>query len=195
MKYFLILLLTVFSHCANKQENSVAKLTVHDPIEKLKEDEVKNNLGVLKIDRLWEILTQKDGCLTGGQYVIRGQFGGEGCIMSNSVVWQLFFKMPKADLTKFLVTRLDKRDTTRVHTCPFFMATEGELATYALQAIHKKNWFDFGEFRVYEQKVSNPKTEMLSSRDNFQGYLNDKVLTNPREREKLKNIWLNELKK
>ena len=195
MKYFFIIILLSTISCSKIKENDNVKLTDQNSIEKLKEIKIKNNFDKLLTENIWQILINKKGCLTGGQYVYDGKIGGEGCIMSNSIEWKLFFMRPKDELTNFLVTRLDKRDTTKVHTCPFFLATEGELATYALQGVHRKNWFDFDEFKIYEQKVSNPKNEMLGSRDNFQGYLNDKVLTKTKEREKLKRLWLNELKK
>ncbi len=195
MKYLAFLVLILLISCSEKQKANNDNLKVSKSIEKVEENEIIENFGNLKIDSAWRILTKKNGCLTGGQYVQNGKIGGEGCIMSNSIEWKLFFKRPKDELTKFLVSRLEKRDTTRVHTCPFFLATEGELAIYALQGVHSKNWFDFKEFHIYKEIVSNPKSEIISNRDNFQGYLNDKVLTNFKEREKLKKLWLNELKK
>ena len=163
MKYFLFFILTFLIFCSKKQENNNVKITDKNSIEKLKENKIKNDFDKLVIDNIWKILIEKKSCLTGGQYVYNGKIGGEGCVMSNSIEWKLFFMRPKDELTNFLVTKLDKRDTTKVHTCPFSLATEGELATYALQGVHGKNWYDFDEFKVYEQKVSNPKKVPFSN--------------------------------
>lgn len=154
-----------------------------------------NEYRTLEIDSLWKILRQKDGCLTGGQNIIHGKFGNQGCVLTNSKEWEAFFSKEKEELTLFLVDKFKSKDSTNTHTCPFFNATEGELAVYALQGIHNKNWFEFNEFRKYEQKLkSYSENEIRGNRDTYQGYLNDYILTDPKERKILEEIWLKEIK-
>ncbi|SMC57144.1 hypothetical protein [Moheibacter sediminis] len=120
------------------------------------------------IDSLWNVVVNKDGCLTGGQYSKNGKFGNEGCVMDNSKEWKALFEVQKYNLSYYLLSRLDKTDTTIVHTCPFFMASEGELAVYTLQRLYNKNWYDFDEFSDYLAR-SNKKQEIpVSNRDNLQ---------------------------
>ncbi|MCD8045023.1 MAG: hypothetical protein LUH10_18490 [Tannerellaceae bacterium] len=69
------------------------------------------------------------------------------------------------------------------HTCPFFTTTESELAVYALQKIHRKNWYDFPPFREYKDKSGT------SSRDNHQQWLQD-LLYDPETRTQLAGLWL-----
>ena len=147
----------------------------------------------VSIDSLWQIVKHKNGCLTGGQYVENGEIGSEGCIMTNSPEWYALFNKPKSELTNFLITKLEKRDTTNVHVCPFFSATEGELAIYTLQGIHKKNWFDFEPYKKYIEKVNDESNfQLLGNRNSYQGYLNDSILTNKKEIERMSELWLQE---
>lgn len=146
-----------------------------------------------KIDSLWNILIHQNGCLTGGQYHKDGRFGNEGSIMERSVKWKNFYKLPKDSLTYFLLSKFDKTDSTSIHTCPFFNATEGELAVYVLQRIHGKNWFEFPEFQEYEIRNNNPPELPIGNDFNFQNWLNKEILQVPSERKKLQDYFLNEL--
>ncbi len=195
MKNILLIFLIFLFSCSKKSDENQVTVTDKNSFEKSEENKLKKKLEIIEIDSLWKIVINKNGCLTGGQNVENGEFGSEGCIMTNTMEWKVFLEKPKNELTEFLVSKLDKKDTTKVHTCPFFLATEGELANYALQGVHKKNWFDFAEFKIYKDKVQNPNNKMLSNRDNFQGYLNNNVLNVSTEREKLKKLWLKELNK
>jgi len=154
---------------------------------------IERNLNSLSLDSLWTIITQKSSCLTGGQYEINGEFRSEGCVMDESKEWEVLLKEPKKNITEFLLTKLEKTDTTNVHTCPFFLSTEGELAVYTLQRIYKKNWFDFEEFKTYRERAEEPQKLPISNKDNYQGWLQNEVLQNPQKRELLKNIWIAEM--
>lgn len=149
----------------------------------------------ISLDSLWTKVTSNSSCLTGGQYQVNGKFNSEGCILDHSEDWEILFNSPKSSLTEFLITKLEKSDTTAVHTCPFFLATEGELAIYALQRVYNKNWFDFDEFKIYKERADSPQAIPLSNRDNFQGWLQDEVLQNPEKRDLMKNLWAAEMNK
>jgi len=182
--FFKILIVIITISCSNsKMKNERISIPYPDSKEQSKWDSENT------IDSLWTILKNKKGCLTGGQYVDNGEFGSEGCVMTTTAEWKLFFDKPKNELTNFLVNKLAERDTTKVHNCPLFMSTEGELAVYALQNIHKKNWFDFKEFERFKIMIAEPKMPPYSNRDTFSGYLNDSVLTNKEELLKLRNVW------
>ena len=86
--------------------------------------------------------------------------------------------------------KFEENDTTKtkVHTCPFFGATNGEMAVYSLQQIHKKNWFDFAEFKEYKNK------EYKSATEQPQMWLQN-ILKNETERKKIAEFYSNELKK
>jgi hypothetical protein len=187
---FLILLIVL---SCNKKENLLNKPTVEINQNTIIVKENINEFELLEIDSLWKILKVKDGCLTGGENIKNGKFGNQGCVLTNSSEWKAFFKKEKVSLTKFLVNKLGSRDSTYTHTCPFFNATEGELAVYALQGIHKKNWFEFYEFKKYEDKLNHYSNDIRGNRDTYQGYLNDYILTNPKERKVLEIKWMNEL--
>lgn len=90
----------------------------------------------INLDSLWQVLVfEKGGCLTGGQRVHDGSFGGEGCVLTDDFKgngWKSFFSQPKEELKDFLIPQLADTSTTRIHTCPFFKATNGEVAVYCL---------------------------------------------------------------
>lgn len=145
------------------------------------------------LEVIWEKLIEQQGCLTGGQYHKNGNFGNEGNIMSNSQEWKSFLNQRKDSLTHFLVAKMDKIDTTAIHTCPFFLATEGEIAVYTLQRIHNKNWFEYDAFQEYEIRFSNPPEPPIGNDFNFQAWLNKEILQNPTKRKVLQNLFLSEL--
>jgi hypothetical protein len=45
------------------------------------------------------------------------------------------------DVAPFLIGRIDSKKATKTHVCPHGLATEGELAVYALQHLLRVNWF------------------------------------------------------
>jgi hypothetical protein len=139
------------------------------------------------------MLKYKEGCLTGGEFVIDGKFGNESCVMTNSTEWQVFFTKQESILIDFLINKIDKKDTTYIHVCPYFAAIEGELAIYALQNILKKNWFDLDEFIRFKALAESPKAPPIGNRDSYQGYLNDSILSNEIELKKMKNAWRDEM--
>jgi len=148
------------------------------------QNEETKRLYKMSDDSLWNHLAfQTGGCLTGGQHVYNGEFGGEGCVMSNKKDWKIFFARDKKQLTDFLITKLTGDTTkTRIHTCPFFEATEGELAVYSLQNIYRMNWYDLEEFKEYQDKESE------NSIENHQSWL-QRILQDEIRREILINCW------
>lgn len=145
------------------------------------------------LDSIWNKIIHQNGCLTGGQYHKDGKFGNEGNIMDRSEKWKKFYQLPKDSLTYFLLSKFDITDSTSIHTCPFFNATEGELAVYALQRIHGKNWYEFEEFKQFEIRNNNPPEPPIGNDHNFQNWLNKEILQVPSERKKLQDYFLNEL--
>lgn len=136
-----------------------------------------------KIDSLWnQLVFDKGGCLTGGQRVRDGKFGGEACVMTDyrrrGVGWKLLFNYPKQELHSFFISKLADTATTNIHTCPCATATAGEVAVYSLQKLHLVNWYDFDVFIEYKNK------EMTSCLDGEQAWLQN-ILITPRERKKL----------
>lgn len=190
MKKYVFFLLLFLISCTEKKksDNTISRKQVL-------EKPSKNTFDSLSIDSLWQIVKDKNGCLTGGQNFVNGRFGNEGCIMTNSKEWKALFNKPKKELTKFLLTKLEKTDTTKIHTCPFFLATEGEIAVYTLQGIHKKNWFDFEPYKKYTLKVQNEENyRLLGNRNSYQAYLTDSILSNKKELNNLSAFWIKELK-
>ena len=94
-----------------------------------------------EIEKKWASLYKREGCLTGGQHW--GPGITEGSIFREKE-WQRFFKISPETAIPFLMTRVNSTEKTKIHVCPFHMATEGELAVYASQHILKKNWYDCG---------------------------------------------------
>jgi len=134
-------------------------------------------------DSLWQYLAfEKGGCLTGGQYGRNGVFGGEACVMSRAKEWEIFFGREEKILTHLLLSKMADTSTTRIHTCPYFNAREGELAVYALQYIHQVNWFDIEPFHSYRDK------EVLQADDNMQAWL-QQILTSEEQRNVLLTFW------
>ena len=143
----------------------------------------------ISLDTLWQSLVfEKGGCLTGGQRVRDGKFGGEGCVLTSTrsasrADWRPFFFHPKEELTEFLITKFADTSKTRIHTCPFFLATNGEIAVYCLSKIHLVNWYDFEPFLEYRDR------EVTDSMDSEQIWL-QAILEDPKQREALIEEWL-----
>ena len=133
---------------------------------------------------LWDsLLFEAGGCLTGGQYVKSDDFGGMGCIMSTSMRWATFFETDS--LAEFLIDKITNDTTkTKIHTCPFFNATEAEVAVYALQSKYKVNWYDFEEFKQYQNRTTE------GSADNHQAWLQE-IINEDYSRSILKEGWRN----
>jgi hypothetical protein len=146
----------------------------------------------ISIDSLWnELVFTSGGCLTGGQHVRKGHFGSEGCVMTEERIggnWKIFFDYPKDQLTRFLIDKFPDTTMTKIHTCPCMMATNGEVAVYALHYVYKKNWFDLNGFNEYS------KREGTGCMDGEQAWLWT-ILANEEQRKLMSEQWLNELEK
>lgn len=167
-----------------KTKKADLKIVEIVPEKRIKKGKQENN----PIDSLWnDLVFKKGGCLADGQYFLKGQTKREGQIL-NKKEWRNFLRKPKKELTEFLITKFTDTTKTKIHTCPFFGATNGEIAVYALQKVHNKNWFDFREFKKYQNK------ETTSAIDNRQSWLL-KILKNSNTRKVLTTSWLKELNK
>lgn len=142
------------------------------------------------ISEMWNILVfENGGCLGGEQYIKKTEINRkEKPLVFSEKNWKKFSNNDKEKLTKFLITKLSDTTKTKVHTCPFFGTTNGEMAVYAFQHIHNKNWFDFSEFKEYKNKESKSAIEQP------QMWL-QKILKNENDRLKLAELFNNELKK
>lgn len=188
---FLLLLLSLFLliNCQSNQDSYPLEGSSKDvnAIASVPETDKYQQLREMSNDSLWHyLLFQKGGCLTGGQYVYDDHFGSEGCVMSRTKEWEIFFGRDEKQLSAFLLNQLTADTThTRIHTCPFSNATTGEVAVYSLQKIHLINWYDFEAFSDYKDKA------IESSKDNPQAWLQD-VLNNTLDRKKLIALWVQE---
>jgi hypothetical protein len=178
----LLLILTLIS-CKNQSElkTEIAQIEKTELIKKTQKD---------SISELWNILVfEKGGCLGGEQYVNETEFKREEKpLVFSETEWKKFSNNDKGKLTEFLITKLSDTTKTKVHTCPFFGATNGEMAAYSLQHIHKKNWFDFSEFKEYKDR------EYGNATDQPQMWLQN-ILKNENERKKIAELYKNELNK
>lgn len=188
---FLILILLLLVNCKTeltekKQEKSrYEQLTEFHTVSGLQQD-LSTEIFEEQIDSLWNLLVfSKGGCLSGGQYVFEGKFGGEGCVMSNATSWNYLFSFNKNQLSEFLIGKISA-DTlqTKIHTCPFFEAIEGEVAVYGLQRLHGLNWYDFDAFIEYQNRHS------INSLENHQVWLQE-ILKDSKRRELLIASWKN----
>ncbi|WP_452222363.1 hypothetical protein [Lacinutrix salivirga] len=130
----------------------------------------------------------KGGCLGGEQYISNKEHKiSEKPLFFSEAEWKNFVNFDKLKLTDFLITKLSDTTKTKVHTCPFFGATNGEMAVYSLQHIHKKNWFDFPDFKEYKNK------EYKSAKEQPQMWLQN-LLKTENNRKKLAELFKGEIK-
>jgi hypothetical protein len=100
--------------------------------------------------------------------------------------WTTFFSFDSTKLTYFLLQKLADTSTTKIHTCPFSMATSGEVAVYCLQRMYLINWYDFQGFEEYEYRDSE------GSKENKQLWL-QAILRDDKKRVTLSECWIKEL--
>ncbi|GHC65227.1 hypothetical protein [Ulvibacter litoralis] len=183
MKYALntLLLFLILISCKNQSE-------LNTEIAQMEETELVKITQTDSISELWNVLVfEKGGCLGGEQYVSETEFKREEkALVFSEKYWKEFSDNDKEKLTEFLITKLSDTTKTKVHTCPFFGATNGEMAVYSLQHIHKKNWFDFSDFKEYQEK------EYGNATDQPQMWLQN-ILKNEKERKKLAELYRKEL--
>ena len=177
----LLLILTLIS-CKNQSE-------LKTEIAQIQKTELNKISQTDSISELWNVLVfEKGGCLGGEQYVSESEFKREEKpLVFSEVDWKKFSDNDKGKLTEFLITKLSDTTKTKVHTCPFFGATTGEMAVYSLQHIHNKNWFDFSEFQKYKDK------EYKSATEQPQMWLQN-ILKNETDRKKIAELYKNKLK-
>lgn len=189
-----ISLLSSIQACTNAETpsgNTNSRLDlVPEPDRELRLEYERNQafLG-MRTDSLWKYLVfQKGGCLTGGQYVREGQRDDANCVMTAAPEWGGFLHREPRELTDLLLSKLADTATTRIHTCPYFMAKEGEVAVYALQQLYEMNWFDFEPFQHYRDSASS------SAMDNPQGWL-QAILQDDDQRALLRSYWQEQTEK
>ena len=185
MKHILkiLLLILTFISCKNQSE-------LKTEITQIEKTELIEITQTDSISELWNVLVfEKGGCLGGEQYINETELKREKKpLVFSETEWKKFSDNDKEQLTEFLITKLSDTTKTKVHTCPFFGATNGEMAVYSLQHIHKINWFDFSEFSEYKDKEYKNATEQP------QMWLQN-ILKNEIDRKKLAELYKNELKK
>lgn len=190
LSYFLFILFSFFFSACSAQTTEKKKTVVPEQVDSTrikttpKQATEENELSKLTIDSLWNYLIfTKGGCLTGGQHVHDGKFGWEACVMTRDKDWDIFFDKNKKELSDFLIEEISSDTTeTEIHTCPFYSAIPGEVAVYCLQKIYGLNWYDFDEFKEYQNK------ETTGSKDNYQAWL-QKILFNKKQRAVLIKCW------
>ena len=181
----LLLILTLIS--CNKQSKSKPELSIKTA-ELTKEFSKPQIQQTNSIPEQWNFMVfEKGGCLGGGQYFKETKREIPTMVFSETE-WKKFSNNDIGKLTEFLITKLTDTTKTKVHTCPFFGTTNGEMAVYSLQHIHEKNWYDFNEFKDPKYKEYKNATEQP------QMWL-QKILKNETDRKKLEELYKNELKK
>ncbi|MEP2935372.1 MAG: hypothetical protein ABJM06_06620 [Gilvibacter sp.] len=141
------------------------------------------------IEQLWISFINSRACIGGFQYVNETSRPiTPNRLAFNRHDWSALAKKDPKVLTEFLMIKFDDTTKTTLHVCPFFQATTGEMAVYALQQIHKINWYDFKEFNQYKDR------DYLSASDQPQMWLRS-ILSDQSERKKLEQLFLEELKK
>lgn len=181
-------MILTFVSCKNQTEtkselnNETVELT-----EKINQSEFQQTDSIAE---QWNfIVFEKGGCLGGEQYVSDKEFKREQKpLVFSEMEWKKFAENEKTKLTEFLITKLSDTTKTKVHTCPFFVATNGEMAVYSLQHIHNINWLEFSEFKEYKDR------EYGNATDQPQMWLQN-ILKDETERNKLAELYRNELKK
>lgn len=141
----------------------------------------------ITIDNLWhKMVFEKGGCLGGQQYFNESNSFIEGDLVFKNKYWEKLKNFDKTQFSNFLFLKLADTTKTKIHTCPFFTATNGEMAVYALQKIHRINWYDFSVFKEFKDKEYESATEQP------QIWL-QKILTNETSKNKLKKLFENKL--
>ncbi|PQV44403.1 hypothetical protein CLV33_1243 [Jejuia pallidilutea] len=184
MKHALNILLLILTLISCKNQSGLKT-----EIAQIQKTELKKITQTDSISELWNILVfEKGGCLGGEQYVNETEFKREEKpLVFSETEWKKFSDNDKRKLTEFLINKLSDTTRTKVHTCPFFGATNGEMAVYSLQHLHKKNWFDFSEFKEYKDKEYKSATEQPQMW--LQNILNKEI-----DRKKLAELFKKELK-
>lgn len=115
----------------------------------------------IPIGELWDVLVNDyGGCLTGGQRIRNGRLGTtEGCVLSKNKNWEAFFKRDKGVKLNFLITQFADTTKSAIHTCPFSLATNGEIAVYVAQEAVGTNWFELPSFSKYHKMMMDGKSE------------------------------------
>jgi hypothetical protein len=151
-KIIAILLILLQFNCAENPNKNVPKTPPQYNADSSKKEVKFYSDAALK--QLWDSLCRKKGCLTGGQYVYQGKFGGEGCAFSIDKQWKDFlYNTNKEQLATFLITQIPDKKETKTHACPFSLAKKGELAIYCLQGLFLVNFHEL----TPELEVSNKK--------------------------------------
>jgi len=196
----MLLLLIAITSCSQKESVKVNSGITSEDIQVTKTrpshvrtgpiyDSTLDNSRSLK--SLWnELVFEKGGCLTGGQYADDGTFGSDACVMSDykktggaDNKWKLFFEAySKKELTEFLLTQIPDTTATKIHTCPCMGAKNGEVAVYALHRLYGKSWYQLKGFEEYE------KREGMGCFDNPQSWLWE-ILEDKARAQKLVEAW------
>jgi hypothetical protein len=172
----LITIIVVFSHlgCENKPKTEVKGTHQYKT-----ENKVLKAYSAVELTQIWDSLCIRGGCLTGGQGVSGGKFGGEGCAFSIDKRWKDFlYETDKKQLAEFLIAQIPNKKTTKIHVCPFNTATKGELAIYCLQGISLVNF----------QELS-PELEALQKTHIYEQTWILEIQNSKKQRENLQKLW------
>lgn len=143
----------------------------------------------LEFKQKWDSLCLIKGCLVGGQRIWQGKWGGEGCAFSLDKSWQEFvFKTDKKGLTEFLINQIPDKTQSKLHTCPFDLASKGELAIYCLQGLNSINFYDLSPDLM---KIQQGGTKKYKSEQAWIWA----IQSSKSKTSELQNLWRNELNK
>lgn len=184
IKQFIVLLFLALTFLSCKNKPNLELKPIIAKAEQITQPAIQQTQS---IEELWNIMVlEKGGCLGGAQYI--KDFKREiPTMVFSEKEWKNLSKRDKTEVTFFLLSKLADTTTTAVHTCPFYNATNGEMAVYALQYIYDINWYNFAYFKEYDGK------KITSATDQPQIWLQN-ILKNKIEREKIASLFKNKLK-
>lgn len=148
---------------------------------------LKSNFDKISLSKKWYVIVHINGCLLGKQY-FNPDYDWPKIYYKFPI--KEFLELPDSVLIPFLIDQLGDTSASMMHTCPFFLTRNGELATYFLQYKLNQNWY---ELDVYGDKYLNRETN--SSMESYQTWLWYEIFESEQSLRKMQNAWWNYYKK
>lgn len=168
----------------NIEEKSVENMSAYDlqKLELAKLDRIRPD-SLASIEDWWSFLAfEEESCLVGRQYSLVQKNEPYRKSTFYRKEWRDFVRGPRKELVSFLVLQLSDTTKSKIHTCPYKIATVGELALYSLQQVTGKMWYDISGFEKYSRKNSK------NLEGNSQIWLQN-ILKDDKQRGKLANAY------
>ena len=106
MRYLIVILVTCFIlfSCKENRNTKSEKILI--------KEKVSNDKLISKetLDTLWDNLVfEKGGCLTGGQYSLNEDLVFEGCVLKSDKKWNRFLKSKDKEVFNFLIGKFNSK--------------------------------------------------------------------------------------